>query len=162
MRAILELLKDAAPEEHTRIVRYLSRIEIDRLGQPTAGYDARFGQCLVDAAYLRDWPSHVIAGSVVHEATHARLDRAGFGYGSTDERDRVERRCVLAQIAVLVRLGAAEETIEYYIAQLTGPRWYDPASTLLSKARRLSAAGAPSWIVHWFERRADRLERPSA
>ena len=49
-----------------------------------------------------------IASVIVHEATHARMERCGIGYAE-DQRARIETVCFRRELAFAVRLEVTAE-----------------------------------------------------
>lgn len=72
----------------------------------SSAYWVLTGTCLISEKRARESNEIRIALTLVHEATHARIARAGVHY-STRSRLRVERRCIREQISFVQRLGAA-------------------------------------------------------
>ena len=70
----------------------------------------------------------MIAATIVHEATHARLLKCGIGYEET-LRDRVEAVCYRRELAFARKLPNGERVREHAQDALTMPRatWADPA-----------------------------------
>ena len=92
-----------------------------------------------------------IALTIIHEATHARLFRAGFGYDDTN-RDRIERVCKSAEINLARRIPDSEQALanlEWEIEQ--------PGATDNERAKHhvdeLVANEYPAWFVRRVSRR---------
>jgi hypothetical protein len=96
----LRLIAEHDPLRFARLRRDVRRILIFTL----RGFRGRWFQplrmCVLDRGYLllSDADASEIASTIVHEATHARLMRAGFNY-DPEIRHRVERLCFKAEIA---------------------------------------------------------------
>lgn len=68
-----------------------------------AGYDVKTRWCIVDWGATP--PSELeLACLLVHEATHSRLVRMGFGYGE-NERVRIERACIRNSLKLSDRIS---------------------------------------------------------
>ena len=66
----------------------------------------------------------LIAAVIVHEATHARLWRCGFGYDE-DERHRIEAICVRRELAFARRLPDGRRLREFAQEALAiSPRYW--------------------------------------
>ena len=68
--------------------------------------------CELNEVFVRDEETSVaqIASVIVHETTHARLMRFGFGY-EEPKRVRIEHICFSAQRAFVRRLPNADELL---------------------------------------------------
>jgi hypothetical protein len=64
-----------------------------------------------------------VALAIVHESTHARLDRLKIPY-TEDIRERVERVCIKSEIAFAKRLPDAQKFIEIAESRLQIPKSY--------------------------------------
>lgn len=89
-----------------------------------------------------------IASAIVHEATHARLMRLGFGY-EEPKRLRIEHICFGAQQAFARRLPdgkelvkEVEETQAYY-----GEAYFSDAGQRDAIREGLRTLGVPKWII---------------
>ena len=90
--------------------------------------------CIIDVDYLESQYSspEAVAAVIVHEVTHARLDKYGFDYDQEVHRGRIERICCLASQRFLGRLPESDEreiaigACEDYV-RLDPPPWTDAA-----------------------------------
>jgi hypothetical protein len=93
-----------------------------------------------------------VASIIVHEATHARLALAGFGYEPAT-RERIEGVCFRSEIAFASRLPDGQALIDAARAQLAGDPavWTDGArrERTVDKLRQL---GLPEWLVRILNR----------
>ncbi len=142
------------------------RIVVGEVGWFRAAYSAPLGWCVLTWETKRKPPQLVarIAALFVHEATHARLMRAGFGYRE-EERVRVERACSRAAEAFTRRLpagGHATADMKIHLAWIS-PDVLTDAAERRRKRRRvlqfLKDSGAPRWIIRFIEWRNRRSER---
>ncbi len=99
-----------------------------------------------------------VAFALVHEATHARLERLGFRY-TAQRRLRLEAICTQAEVALaealpdhVVRLAGITHTLEQLGAL------YSEANLHAGRMHALRELGAPAWLV----RAAEWLHRPRA
>jgi hypothetical protein len=91
-----------------------------------------------------------VAGTIAHEAMHARLFHAGFGYGPGN-RNRVERVCCKAELDFGQRLPPEDgrpvvERAQARLAQDPEQLWSDAAVAGYS-ADRLRKLGMPQWFI---------------
>jgi hypothetical protein len=100
-RALL-LVKQHSPLHYSRIIRDLERIWIFLLPDGLAEYNHSLRACVLDERFVADSATSVerIASAIVHEATHARLERYGIGYDE-DQRARIEAICFRRELALL-------------------------------------------------------------
>ncbi|MBO0763938.1 MAG: hypothetical protein J2P50_05035 [Hyphomicrobiaceae bacterium] len=107
----------------------------------------------------------IIAATIVHEATHARLQRCGIGYDE-ERRSRIEAICFRREAALAMKLpngGSVRETAERQLARCaTSDFWTDAAFDTRfpdSAAEALRYLGAPEWLVRLLVRRWRRRQR---
>jgi hypothetical protein len=131
--AALHLIGEFAPADFERL-RVLSRgIAVARLYGARAEWRQSIRVCLISSHYLRrpDTTHAAIAGSIIHELTHARLDAIGFDYRE-ERRARIERVCFRASQRFLERLpqsadrDAAIQDVEDYLC-LESREWSNAA-----------------------------------
>lgn len=107
-------------------------------------------------AYVMDVPNlqvrtiSQLALAIVHEATHARLDRAGIKY-STRLRARIERVCCAAELAMAGKLPDAKDLIDRIHRKLVTPWWTGDAMRE-RRLNQLRAHGVPQWLIRLYER----------
>lgn len=89
-----------------------------------------------------------IASVIVHEATHARLMRLGFGY-EEPKRLRIEHICFDAQRAFVRRLPNSDELLEEIAATESyyGTDRYSDAGRRNETLEGLRMLGVPKWLV---------------
>lgn len=109
------LLERIDPARSRRVRELLGHI----LVRPNAwsAFFAGTDTCLLDRDLLESRSDAYIASVLVHEATHARLDRRGIAY-TPRSRGRIEATCIREQNAFLDRLPrdeypSADRLIEY-------------------------------------------------
>jgi hypothetical protein len=110
--------------------------------------------CILDSDLLTNYPTYVIAGTLVHEHTHARLFTT---QRKRDEmaRARVERRCIIEQLAIIREEPRTERYVEWLENRLVSPG----ASNRQIADRRtkgLLGEGVPTWIVGTIRRLLSR------
>jgi hypothetical protein len=92
-----------------------------------------------------------IASTLVHESTHARLDRLGFQY-TPELRERIERACFRRQLAFARRLPDAGNLILEVQDQLARPRDYLTREAFRARiVGKLIELGVPKWIAYAIE-----------
>ncbi len=75
----------------------LLRLTRGVIAMPMRGEIGRWcgGFCLIDAGFAQNAEVEEVAGAIVHEVTHAKIERWGIGYGEGGRR-RVELACTRA------------------------------------------------------------------
>lgn len=98
LEAALDLIARHAPWRLRRMQRDFSAIVVQRF-PCRAAYDPASHTCLVELTFLVNpaFTPAQIAASIVHEGTHARLDRMGV-HVPPGERAREERLCRKAEV----------------------------------------------------------------
>ena len=98
-----------------------------------------------------------VAGTVVHEATHAWLDDRGIAY-RPERRRRIEALCIRSEARFASRIPGGAELANYYDTQArkvlaqSDAEWSDAAfrARSLEKLREL---GTPHWFLRLLENR---------
>jgi hypothetical protein len=97
-----------------------------------------------------------VASTLVHEGTHAWLDRLGFGYDEP-RRARIEAICYRAQLAFARRLPDPGGLVELAQRQLSrDPADWSDAAFERNYEEGLRELGVPGWLVRllgWRKRR---------
>ncbi|WP_136626203.1 hypothetical protein [Bradyrhizobium macuxiense] len=100
----------------------LDRVWVDLIPGSLAHYRSSLNACVIDERFVLDQATTVerIASTIVHEATHARLEAWGIVYVEQD-RSRIERICMRRELNFLARVSASDSlqaeigrTIEWY------------------------------------------------
>ena len=170
----LLLIKQHSPLDYARIARELERIWVDLVLNGLGEYRHSLRACILDERYVADPATTVghIASTIVHEATHARLERYGIGY-EEQRRARIETICFRRERAFAARLPDSAELQEGIARYL---EWYQANPEQFSDARfqannmaggieALRYLGTPDWIIRAISvsmpiiRRARRLFR---
>ena len=116
---------------------------------PLASWFDDVGLLILSEQYVLapDTVSGELATTIVHELTHAWLDRLGIPYNSGN-RARVERTCARAERDFAVRLLEPGRAVARAEAQLAAPdiSFSDDAYTQ-RKVRYLQELGVPRWLI---------------
>jgi hypothetical protein len=138
---------------YNRLRRDLARIWVRLQGGDRGCYNSAVRACELDPRFvLRPsvTPSEV-AVTIVHEATHARLEHCGISY-SENRRHRIERVCFRQEIAFAQRLpdgtAAAQRAEQWLSAPLEF--WSDSAMEGRfdeGSDEALRYAGVPEWLL---------------
>jgi hypothetical protein len=152
----LLLVKQHSPVHYSCIINNLERIWIFGLTHIGAKYNHSLKACVFDVRFLADpkTSTKVIASVIVHEATHARLERCGITYDE-DRRLRIEAICLRRELALAARLPDSAELHQLISEHLD---WYQAHPDFFSDAQfrerrrngaieALRDAGAPDWLI---------------
>jgi hypothetical protein len=152
----LLLIKQHSPVDYARINRKLERIWIHLLFHGLGEYRHSLRACILDERYVSDPATTVeqIASTIVHEATHARLERYGIEY-KEELRARIEAICFRRELAFAVRLPDSAE-LQQGIARCL--EWYPVNPDQFSDAHfqerhtaggieALRYLGTPDWLI---------------
>lgn len=100
---------------------------------------------MMDASTLIQQTNLYTALLIVHEATHARLERRGISMTQLNAA-RVERLCVDAQVNFARRVPGGEEVAQQLLRTLETP-WWGADEARSRSIRRLRLAGWPKWLI---------------
>jgi hypothetical protein len=151
----LFLIKTYDRRRYDRQRRDLERVWIRVLVGALGSYNQRLRACELDPRHVlaEDSSPELIASTIVHEATHARLFRCGLGYDE-GRRSRIEAVCFRREIAFAAKLPDGEQVRDRAERQLTrcitNEYWTDAAfdARLLDDAKEaLRHLEAPPWFV---------------
>lgn len=115
----LALIQEVDPARFERLRRDMPRILVTRARWPQ--YWINRALCVLPADRVESAPAHELALALVHEATHARIHRAGVPWRLASYQ-RIEQRCVRSEIAFCRALAAAgwktDERVNWYTRRL--------------------------------------------
>ena len=154
----LRLIKSHDALNYSRVIRHLERIWVNLLPGDLAHYDASMGACVFDERYVVQEATtpERIASTIIHEATHARLEHWGIGYDE-DRRARIETICLRRELNFVNRLPAAEalrEEVARTVAWYAGNHDYFSNASFEQReaqgqAETLRHLGAPDWVFRF-------------
>jgi hypothetical protein len=164
----LLLIQQHSPLDHARIVRELERIWVSLSFHGLGEYKHSLKACILDERYVADPATTVerIASTIVHETTHARLERYGIGY-KEELRTRIEAICFRRELAFAVRLPDSAE-LQQEIARYL--EWYRANPDQFSNAHfrerhtaggieALRYLGTPDWLVRAMPIQKSMIDR---
>jgi hypothetical protein len=101
----LSVIKRYDPLQYGRVIHNLDRVWVDLVMISTACFHPSLNACVLDERYVlaATTTSEVLAKTIVHEATHARLDHWGIKYDEKD-RARIEAVCMRRELAFAAKL----------------------------------------------------------
>jgi hypothetical protein len=163
----LRLIERHDSLNYSRVIRNLERIWVHLLPNALAQYDPSLRACVFDERFvLLEATTLVrIAATIVHEATHARLDEWGVSYDE-NKRARIEAICLKRELDFVRRLPQSEafqeelaHTLEWYAGNHD---YFSDANfeqrEVQGQAETLRYLGAPGWVFGFaMKLRAARL-----
>lgn len=158
----LKLISDFDPRRYSQIQRDVKKIWVFTVQPYCAEWLDELQTCVIDREYIcrADVSPAEVASTIVHEATHARLNRAKIKY-SQDIRVRVERICFRSEVAFSKRLPDGEQLVKDAEARLQMPENYWTNAEF--QQRRLDVLAelaknnfAARFIYHVCKRRVER------
>lgn len=108
-------------------------------------YLPRLETCRIGLGATRRSSAIELAMLLVHEATHARLWKAGCRYAEKD-RARIERMCVDAEVAFAQRVPGSEAAVATARA-LLDTAWWRAEATSRRSIEELRRLGCPEWVL---------------
>lgn len=156
VESALRLIMDCDPLNYSRVLKHLDRIWVRLIPSAQAHYERRLNACVIDQRYALSETMTVerIASTIVHEATHARLERWGIAYHEK-MRPRIEAICLRRELKFSGKLPSGEALREEVAASL---EWNASDHNLLSdlgfderhlkgSIETLRYLGAPEWLI---------------
>ena len=144
----LHLIREHDSRRYERLKMDLARIFVAE--GSGAEYVPSIGACHVAINHVRRRSTPELAMTLVHEATHARLWRAGFRY-QNHLRERIERLCVTEEIVFVRRLPGSTSLIEK-AEKLLETEWWTTHAQVDDALRRLEALGSSRWLLALLRR----------
>lgn len=99
----LDLIREYDPIRHSRLIRDLEQIWVWAIPGSVGRFRHLGWTCDLDKQFVETTAPDLIASVIVHEATHARLFRMGFGYEEAI-RERVEQICLRRELAFATKV----------------------------------------------------------
>jgi hypothetical protein len=150
----LRLIQKYDRLRYDRLIRDLERVWVRDLPGALGTFNQSLHVCSLDREFVLAERSglELIAATIVHEATHARLDRCGIGY-EEKLRPRVEAVCFRRELAFAAKLPNGEQVREQAERKLafyaTEDYWTNAAFAeryVNDHIEALRNLGAPDWI----------------
>lgn len=164
----LSLIKQHSPLDYARITGELERIWVRVTVYGLGEYRHTLKACILDERYLADSATSVerIASTIVHEATHARLERYGIEYHEK-LRARIEAVCFRREWAFAARLsdGASlqQEIAGYLEWYRANPDQFSDAqfreNHMIGGIEALRHLGAPNWLARVMPIQKSMIDR---
>ncbi len=149
----LQLIKRYDPVRYGRIVKDVERVWVRLLPNILGNFDDSIHACELDTRFVLASPPELVAATIVHEATHARLHHRGIGY-EEELRARVEAVCFRRELAFAAKLPHGEQVHEQAgrsLALCVSPDHWTNASLnehfLEGYVETLRDFGVPNWLL---------------
>jgi hypothetical protein len=112
VEAALELMEKLSPLHYGRVKSSLSRIWVKLLPHGAGCYLHSLNACLLDERVVASETTTIewIASAIIHEATHARLEKRGISYDEA-VRYRIERACARRELDFALHLPPGADVL---------------------------------------------------
>jgi hypothetical protein len=156
VEAALQLIDRCAPLHYRRVKNSLSRIWVTLVPHGAGCYLHSLNACLLDERVVASENTTLewIASAIVHEATHARLEKRGIRYDEA-VRHRIERICARRELdfarnlsgvdalheEITRRLDLCNEESAFYTDQNMWQKIDE------GNAEMLRHLGTPEWVI---------------
>jgi hypothetical protein len=156
IEAALRLIERSAPLHYRRVKTNLSRIWVQLVPHGAGCYLHSLNACLLDERVVASETTTVewIASAIVHEATHARLEKLGIRYHEA-VRQRIERICARRELDFARRLSGVDALLKEIAwrldqcsednASYTNQNMWE--QTDQGNAEILRHLGTPEWVI---------------
>ena len=154
----LQLIKRYDTLNYFRITRNLNRIWVHLLPSAQAHYDPSLNACALDERYVLNETMTLerIASTIVHEATHARLEGWGIQYLEA-MRIRIESICLRRELNFLAKLPDSEPWQDEIVRALewcaSDPDFYSDKNFWWrhqeGEVETLRYLNVPNWLIRW-------------
>jgi hypothetical protein len=152
----LSLIKRHSPLHYLRVVRNLKRVWVHLVPHGNGCYYGPLEACLLDPRYVLHEATTLedIASVIVHEATHARVERWGIEY-EEPKRVRIEAICRRRELNFLTGLPNSEprrDIVAHWLEVGGGDDNYFSDANLRKSihdgnVEALRYLGTPEWII---------------
>ena len=153
----LSVIKLYSPLQYMRVIGNLDRVWVSLELSSLGCFRRSLNACVLDERYVLAAATtpEMLAKTIIHEATHARLDHCGIYYDDEKKRVRIEAVCMRRELAFAAKLpqGAplqeeVERTMEWCAAN---PEYFSNASFHQrdneGRIEALRYLGLPEWLI---------------
>jgi hypothetical protein len=150
----LRLIEHCAPLHYRRVKNNLTRIWVNLVPHGAGSYLHSLNACVLDERVVASATVEWIASAIVHEATHARLEKLGIRYDEA-VRNRIERTCALRELDFARHLSGVDallEKINWRLDRSSGDNVFYTnqnmwEQTVQGNAEILRHLGTPEWVI---------------
>jgi hypothetical protein len=156
VEAALQLIKHHSPLHYSRVIHSLERVWVRLETIANACYHGPLSGCILDLRFVLQETTTLeeITSTIIHEATHARLERWGISYDEK-ERSRIEAVCLRRELKLLAKLPNSAPLREQIASTL---EWCVSNNDYFSnvnlrqrdhrgKVEALRHLGTPEWLI---------------
>ncbi len=169
VRQALDLIRNTSPFRFTRFQREVRQIWVAPILYNLAQWEHEHRRCVLNSDYVENPATTVaeLASTLIHEATHGRLETLGFKYHE-DRRIDIERICFTEEIRFARRLPEGEKIIRDNERQIARPPsdWTNAnmhRAELEAGLEELRQMNCPRWLYNLVERKVrKRIQRSQA
>ena len=162
----LNLISKFDSRSYFRIQRDIEKMWVSATGPDYAAeWIDELKMCIFNRDHIcrADISANEVASTIIHEATHARLNRFKIGY-EEEKRIRIEKICFKSQIAFAKRLPNGEQLIKNAELNLKLPETFWTNSEFQQRnLKALAEIGKKFWparalypIARWFVEKRKR------
>jgi hypothetical protein len=138
LKRALQVIADNDARRFKRLLSLIRWVVVIPQGGGRGQYSHGLHACLLDSEHVLNDRSELVAATIVHETSHARLLRAGIPY-IPRLRERIERTCTLDEIDFLQRLPDSDELVDEARRDLE-KGWWQAEHTRARLRQRLKSA----------------------
>jgi hypothetical protein len=152
----LALIKRYDPLQYVRVIRNLDRVWVNLSPDAPACFERSLQACVIDERFVLAATStpEIIAKTIVHEATHARLERWGINYDEK-ERTRIEAVCLRRELAFAAKLPQGKPLQDEVTRAMewcaSNPDYFSNVSfhqrDTQGRVEALHYLGTPDWLI---------------
>jgi hypothetical protein len=153
-----DMLARYDPRRLNRFKRDVGGVVIEMIVDACAQWESSCRLVRIDKLFARakDTVALQIATVLVHEGTHAWLDRRGIKYDA-ERWLRIEAICMRSELSFQRRVPGGEGMIEQTQQQLAlGAELYAPTAYLDRRVARMRQLGFPEFLIRYAVRRWQR------
>jgi hypothetical protein len=141
----LELIEREDPRRFARIVHDARRVVLIPAAGSAGEYWHHFRAIVLDVGHVRAAEPVALAATIIHEATHARIKRAGIP-SPPALRERIELRCVAEEISFVTKFPGSDGFVQRAGERLK-LRWWEGDHGAWRVERQLNTLPPlPGWI----------------
>jgi hypothetical protein len=130
----LNVIKRYDPLQYMRVIRNLDRVWVTLEPISRACFRRSINACVLDERYVlaATTTPEMFVKTIIHEATHARLDHWGVNYDDETKRVRIEAVCMRRELAFAAKLPLGtplQEEVEHTMQRCAAnPEYFSNAS----------------------------------
>jgi len=153
----LNVIKQYDPLQYIRVLRYLDRVWVCLEPNARGCFRASLNACILDERYVlaEATTPEDLAATIVHEATHARIDHWGVEYSDVKERLRIEAVCMRRELAFSAKLPQSKPLQEQVDRKMewcaANPEYFSNASFyrrgIEGQIEALRYLRVPEWLI---------------